>query len=142
VNPTLADPRRVQARRLGQGLLAGALVAAMLVGAAVTMEATRLPSFVPRLTMVNPTPYQVEVDVTGEDRDGWLSLGGLRRESTKSMYEVIDQGDSWIFRFGYGGQAGGETRLTGAQLRADRWHVRIPPEVGDRLRAAGMPPSA
>jgi hypothetical protein len=142
VNPTLADPRRIQARRLGLSLLAGAVAAAVFVGLAVIKEATRLPAFVPRLTVVNQTQYQVEVDVTGEERDGWLSLGGIRKGSTKRMFEIIDQGDRWVFRFHYGGEDGGELTVTAAELRADRWQVTIPPQVGDRLLAAGMTPSA
>lgn len=142
MNPTVASPRRPQARNVSQGLAAVALGGALFAGMLVTVEATRLPSFVPRLTVANPTPYNVEIDVTGADGDGWLNLGGVRRESTKHLYEVIDHGDRWIFRFHYGGVEAGQMAVPGDQLRAGGWRMRIPPEVGDRLRAAGLAPSA
>ena len=142
MNPTVAGPRRPQARNVSQGLVAVALGAALIAGTLVTIQATRLPSFVPRLSVVNPTPYHVEIDVTGAGGDGWLNLGGVRRESTKHLYEVIDEGDRWVFRFSYGGVDAGQVTIPGDQLRAGGWRVTIPWAAADRLRAAGLTPSA
>ena len=142
MNPTLASPRRLQSRILGQGLLAAALLAVASAGVLVMIEAARLPSFVPRLSITNPTPYDVEIDARGTAGVGWLNLGGIRRESTKRLYEVIDQGEQWVFRFSYGGAEGGELTVPRRDLRASGWRVAIPAEVGDRLRAAGLSPSA
>ncbi|MDQ3979021.1 MAG: hypothetical protein M3314_05650 [Actinomycetota bacterium] len=142
MNPTVARPRRPQSRTLGQGLLAVAGIAALAAGVLVTTEATRLPSFVPRLSVINPTPYDVEIDVARPAGPGWLNLGGVRRESIKRLYEVIDQGERWVFRFRYAGREAGEMTVRAQDLRASGWQVAIPAEVGDRLRAAGLSPSA
>ena len=52
-----------------------------------------------RITIVNPTEYDVDVDVTGPDRDGWLPVAIVGARSEKVAQGVIDQGDLWIFRF-------------------------------------------
>lgn len=142
MNPTLTGPRRPQARTVQRSIVAGLLVAVLVLGLNAAAGGLRLPSFVPRLSVSNPTAYQIEIDVTGAERDGWLSLGAVRRESTKTVHEILDQGDRWRFRFHAGGEDGGELVLSVAQLRADRWRVTIPPEVGDRFRRAGLQPSA
>ena len=141
MNPTLTGPRRLQPRQVGQGLLTGVLAAAVL-GVVMVSPATRLPSSVPRLSLANPTDYAVEIDVRGADEGGWLNLGSVRRESRYTIDEVLDQGDQWVFRFRYGGEDGGELVVSRAELRADRWRVTVPAEVGGRLQQEGLQPSA
>ncbi len=142
MNPTLTGPRRLKARPVQQGILAGMVIVAFVAGLVLATNALRLPEFVPRLSLENPTTYQVEIDVTGADRDGWLSLGAVRRESAKTVYEILDQGDQWRFRFRSGGEDGGELLVSRAQLRANGWRVTIPSEAGDRFRGAGLQASA
>ncbi len=142
MNPTVAGPRRMHSPTIAQGFLITALLSATVAGVLLAGEVTRLPSVVPRITVVNPTQYNVQIDVTGLSRDGWLSLGGVRRETTKHLYEVIDQGNRWIFHFHYAGQDAGELSMSKAELRAGDWRLSIPPGVGARLRAAGLTPSA
>jgi len=95
-------------------------------------------SAVRRLTVHNPTPYTVNVDVTGADRDGWRDLGAFARESERTVEELKDPGDTWVFRFSYGGLDAGELEVTTDQLDADGWTFTVPAEVGQRLRQAGV----
>ncbi|MFN2504702.1 MAG: hypothetical protein ABR540_10855 [Acidimicrobiales bacterium] len=119
-----------------------AVGAAVLVGFAfVASSWLEGPSFVPRLTIDNPTVYQLEVELGRPGHDAVVGLGPIRRESTRHFEEVGDQGDRCVFRFSYGGQPGGELVVSRAQLEEARWRIVVPTQVGDRLRDAGLPPS-
>lgn len=95
-----------------------------------------------RLTVENPSPYAISVDVTGAERDGWLNLGSVPREGRRTVQEVADQGQKWIFRFSYGGVDAGEVTVNRDQLAKNGWSVTVPPEVAERLREAGLSESA
>jgi hypothetical protein len=117
-------------------------VAAVVVAAAVLVPGMRLPTFVRRVTVTNPTAYGVQVEVTDPQRDGWLDLGGFPPSSSRPVLLVVDQGANWVFRFTYGGDDVGQIALTRAELKRTNWRVTIPPELGERLAAAGRPASA
>jgi hypothetical protein len=102
---------------------------------------TPSPTLVDRVTIVNPTPYHLEVDVTGAGRSHGVGLGAIGREQTRSFEDVIDQGREWIFRFTSGAADGGEVRIAREQLEHDRWRCTVPADVAQRLRTAGVPPS-
>lgn len=136
---TQPGPHRVRATRIFAGLAVSALGALALLG--LVRVVIREPSFVGRITVANPTVYNLEVGVTGGDRKGVLGLGTVERESKATFASVIDQGDEWIFRFAYGGQGGGELVLSRADLERNRWQVTVPDEVGRRLKGAGVPPT-
>ena len=107
----------------------------------VVLPATRSPAFIDRVTVVNPQPWSVEVDVTGEERDGVVGIASVGREQSQTVEEVLDQGRSWVFRFSYGGADGGELVIARAQLERAGWKVTVPEEFAARMRAAGMGPS-
>jgi hypothetical protein len=117
------------------GLVLGPL---LLVGRLTAAE----PSFVPELTVVNPLVYKVNVGVRAPGDEGWSGLGTVRRETAKTIEQVADEGPLWTFRFTYGGELGGEITMSRDQLRADGWRLAVPSDVGERLREAGMEPSA
>lgn len=141
--PLLTRPRPLLFRVGGLDIFYGVLI---LVSALLAMMLLRsfTPSiqFVERLTIRNPTQYSLEVEATGSRRDGWLGLGTLPREDEKAFEEVIDQGQRWTFRFSYGGQLLGDLVISRADLEEGAWRIAVPPEIGERLRAAGTAPSA
>jgi hypothetical protein len=98
------------------------------------------PPTVERIEIVNPTDYDVAVDVSGPDRQGWLPLSVAEHRSSVTVSEVIDQGERWSFRFRHFGEAVGEISLSRDQLEANEWLVEIPAEVGERLRDLGRQP--
>jgi hypothetical protein len=100
------------------------------------------PSYVARLTVVNDTQYNVNVEVTGGAHDGWLDLGSVSRERTRTLEQIVDQGERWVFRFSYAGVAAGEVALDRTELSRQGWRLTVPVEVGERLREAGLRPSA
>jgi hypothetical protein len=94
------------------------------------------------LKVVNETVYDLEVRVTDADRGGWVPLGRTRSGETTTHQQVDDVGDVWIFSFEYPGRMdGGELRVSRDVLEDDDWEVRVPDDVEDRLRSAGVEPS-
>ena len=133
-------PDRVRRHlRLGAGVVALAVVVA--VGLAFVVDLSGGPSTIPRLTFENPTGYALDIEVSPGPGAGWTSAGSVRQRSTADVYEVIDQGEVWLFRFDSQGESGGEVRLSRAELEASGWRVVIPAAVGERLAQAGAPPT-
>lgn len=133
--------RPAPARSAGTVLALVFAVAAGLAAEAMALRAIRSPSFVRQVTVDNPTVYNLEVDVS-DGRRGWVGLGAIAREETQTFLEVIDHGDTWVFRFAYAGVDGGQVTVRREELARSRWRVRVPDEVQARLAAAGLEPSA
>ena len=140
MSPVLTRPPRATSPAAVATTVVLGLTVVVLFLLAVRMTADR-PSFVAELTVVNPTVYKIDVEVQG-DGPRRLELGSVRREQSSTYEDVIDQGARWVFRFSYGGVPGGELAVSRAQLEADEWRVVVPGDVGERLRLAGLRPSA
>ena len=125
----------------------GIAVAAVVVGLAAAIGLTFLvglssgPTTIPRIVFENPTVYALDIEVSSGAAGGWTSAGSVRQKSAAEVTEVIDQGDTWVFRFDSQGASGGELRLSRTELEASGWRVSIPVEVGTRLADAGAPPN-
>jgi hypothetical protein len=128
-------PRRLS-RWWWLGLAGGVLVIAVLVVHPVLGG----PSFVHRLTIANPSEFDVTVAVSPAGRQERLPLGAVGRRSSIDLQDVIDQGSRWAFHFSSGGQDGGEVQVPRAELGRNGWRLQIPREVVDRLRARGAKP--
>ena len=141
MNPVLTRPPSSSARfaRIVAVILVSAIGLATLV--AVSGLEQREGSYV-RITIENPLPYLVNVEVTGATRDGWSDLATVGRGRTRVVEEVHDQGDEWNFRFTYGGVQAGELIMGRDQLANEGWKITVPTAVADRLRDAGLRESA
>jgi hypothetical protein len=116
------------------------LVLSCIVVILVLSWLVRGPDFVDRVTIANPTAFDVDVSVSGSD-GGVLDLTYITAGETKVVRSVIDQGDVWIFRFSYGGTDAGTLRMDRMKLEQNDWRVVIPKAVEDRLDAAGHEPT-
>jgi hypothetical protein len=96
------------------------------------------PPFVESLTVVNPTAYDIDVDVTDGARDGWIRLGEVEDSGTTQFEVVLDQGAVWIVRLADG--EGGELRLTRDELERADWRIEVPRDTDARLRPSWGPP--
>lgn len=105
----------------------------------VVVACPGLPPTVDRITIANPNEYDLDVDVTGQDRDAWLPLAIVEAGSEDVVEDVIDQGEVWIFRFKHFGDPIEEVRLTRGELERNGWRVEVPAEVGQRLQQLGRP---
>ena len=141
MNPVLTRPPSSSARltRIGAVIVVSAIGVAALI--AVTRMDERDVSYV-RLTIENPLPYLVNVEVAGTTRDGWLDVAAVGRGRTRVVEEVRDQGHEWVFRFSYGGVQAGELVMRRDQLVNDGWKITVPTAVADQLREAGLSESA
>jgi hypothetical protein len=99
------------------------------------------PPRVDRITIVNQTGYDLDVDVAGPERGGWLPVAIVEAHSERVAEEVIDQGEVWVFRFSHWGDPVGELSLTRAELEGASWRVEVPAEVEERLQRLARPPS-
>ena len=116
------------------------VVAACALGLLVLVsQVLQSPGAIDRISVENPTRYDISVLVTERDRDGWIDIGIVPRESTGQFDEIVDQGEVWIFRFSAQGHVGGELRLNRAELEQARWKVVIPAAVEAVLRDEGAP---
>ena len=116
-------------------------VAVLVVAFTVVTDVVTGPATVDRLTVVNPTPYTLTVEVAGADQGGWLPITTVAKQSRSVVREVSDQGDTWVFRVRGQGADGGTFARAHTDLAASDWTVEIPAEVTQRLRAAGAPPN-
>ena len=118
----------------------GPIVLGVLAVAAVFVIAQLLapPHYVSRVTFQNSTPYELTVETSGGDGDGWLPIGTIDRRSATQFGEIYDMGDAWEFRVWAQGAEVGRFRLTRAQLEQSGWRVQIPRKIGDVLAGAGV----
>jgi hypothetical protein len=135
---TVVLPRsRPRDRLLRSALLmvVAASIGLLLLGASCSEK-----DVVDRLTIVNRTPFNVDVQVADAEKESWLILRRARRESSTVNEMVTDVGPTWVFRFRYGGRDVGELTIDRDELRRARWRVQVPSEVADRMRELGFEP--
>lgn len=113
----------------------------LLVSILILLGACDNVSYVERVVLVNPTEYDVLVDVRSADGKSWLGLGIAKRDSETLVQEVIDQGETWVFRFSYVGEHLGQDRISRSDLVRNRWRYEIPERVGETLKEKGYAPS-
>jgi hypothetical protein len=117
--------------------------AALIVGIALVLWiGTRLlqgPHFVEQVRIVNETDYDVNANVSGTDRRV-LGLGYVEAGADTTVRSVIDQGDTWIFTFSFGGTRAAKISVSEAELERADWTVEVPTEVEERLDRAGYEP--
>jgi hypothetical protein len=117
------------------------VIVVAVAGLGLVSRSMSQPATVHRLSIVNDTPYALDVEVTGASRDGWTGLATAERERTTDVSDVVDQGQTWIFRVGSQGVDGGEVTVSRDDLARSDWKVVIPASVGTRLAAEGAPPT-
>lgn len=133
--PTGGAPFRVRRARIADFAIASVVVV-MLVAVPRFLDA---PHRVDRLTVENPTGYDISIEVTDRRRRGWVAVGTVQRATTSTFEEIVDQGDVWIFRFSTQGEDSGELQVARQQLERDGWRMRVPAEVGEQLEVEGVP---
>lgn len=92
---------------------------------------------VPAITVTNPTDHLTTVQVTGDDLNGWLSLGPALPRSDRVFEEVLDAGAEWTFRFLYMGHSE-EITMTREELVDNDWRLEVPARLGERLDELGV----
>jgi hypothetical protein len=97
------------------------------------------PRLVSQVTFVNASPYALNVQVAGANRDGWMLLGTVAPKTGSTVAQVVDQGATWVFRVQAQGIDVSDIALSRSELVASGWRVTIPPAVIARLEAQQVP---
>jgi hypothetical protein len=140
MNQLLTEPAPASVRRVGPLARKLGVVLAAAAMLAIGLWITRGPDFVGRVRVSNASGYDLNVDVTGAERDGWLPISVAAGGLTTTTKDVVDQRDTWIFRFAYAGNAAGELSVSRAELAKRGWRIAVPEDVSARLRAEGIQP--
>jgi hypothetical protein len=117
------------------------VIVVLLLGVAMALLASCSgpPPTVDRITVVNPTGYDLDLQVSDPDRSSWLPAGVAEAGSQQITEEVIDQGEIWVFRFLHWGDPVGELEITRSELERNGWRLEVPAAVEERLRQMGRP---
>jgi hypothetical protein len=110
-----------------------------IVAAVVLASCAGPPPTIAEITIVNGTAYDLDVEVSGEDRQGWFPVAIVEAGSTDVSEEVIDQGEVWVFRFRHWGDPVGELSLNRGELEESGWRVEVPEAISERLRELERP---
>lgn len=116
-------------------ILVAAGIGLFLLGASCSED-----DVVDRVTIVNRTPFDVDVQLSDAKKETWLILSRAGRESSTVSELVRDVGPTWVFRFHYGGRDVGEVTIERDELRRARWRLEVPSDVADRMRELGFEP--
>lgn len=137
----VTDPIAPSTRSHRAPRLLGAAVAAALALAAAGRLVGLLapPDVVDRVTVVNDTPFAFHVEVSDDGR-AWLGLGVARASEEHTFSEVVDQGGTWTFRWGYAEHVAGSTTVDRPVLARADWIVTVPAEASERLAELGVAP--
>jgi hypothetical protein len=107
------------------------LLAAVLAGSLLLV---RDRTFVPRVTIDNPTALALDVDIAASTRDGWVPAGVAAERGATAFHEVLDHGDEWAFRF-TNGDGTAVLRVSRDDLARNGWRVEVPASIAERLAA-------
>lgn len=123
----------------------GALVSLVVIGLALYLVALLTTASVlladparVDLTVENTTGYELNVRVRSSVDDNVLGLGPIGPRSTKDYMSVIDQGETWVFEYSYGGVVAATPTVSRSDLEAGT--VQVPGSVEAELRSAGFEP--
>jgi len=117
-------------------MMAAGVVLAVVIILGV-LAAVQGPGYVDHVTIDNPTPYPVDVYVTGGDGGSRLALGPVSPGERHAFSSVVDQGDRWVVHVTSAGTDGGTVVLERSRLEQRRWVVTIPDETASKLAANG-----
>jgi hypothetical protein len=118
---------------------AGLAVIAALVCAWAGTHLLAGPHVVARITISNPTPYDIDVSVTDGAGHGSTGLGVVPRRGTATFEDVADEGPVWVFMMSAQGESGGQLQMARGELVAAAWRLTMPSSVEGVLRAKGAP---
>lgn len=135
---TVHDPTRTSGRRRSLLALGGLALGLGLIALAF-VNCGGSP-YVSEIVVANPTGYPLSVEVTGQADSAWLLLGTAQPGRDHRFQEVLDQGEVWVFRFGYGGRMAGELTVPRSELEESGWRVEVPLTVESTLLEEGAPP--
>jgi hypothetical protein len=142
---TRSRPSRADrpAQSFGRYLRADAVAIVIAIAAVLVVGVVLLagPARIDHLTVANPTDYDVSIQLASGTNDAWLPFAVVGQRSTQQFRDVLDQGDTWVFRIRAQGQDAGDVTVTRAELAAAGWQMTVPASVTAQLQGLGIPAS-
>jgi hypothetical protein len=112
-----------------------------IVLAAFAVLCPNSPERVDRLTVSNPTPFAMTVEVR-DQAGAWMPAAIVDHESSATRDEsVIDVGDEWTFRFSAQGRYADTVTLTRSELESQRWTLVVDPTIAQAFTESEARPS-
>ena len=140
MSPDLAMLDRPRGAKRRMNAVPWEVVIGILLALFLTGPLVRGPRFVSRVTIENPSQHTITVSATTRAHDGWTVVGVAAARTSTSFDEVIDQGDTWVFRARGNIGPPVEFEVPRADLERSRWRVTVPDEVERQLRSSGASP--
>src|SRR5712671_6945868 len=99
---TRSRPSRADrpARSFGRYVRADGLAIVIAIASVLLIGIVLLngPARVDQVTVANPTDYEVSIQLASSTDGAWLPFAIVGLRSTREFSDVIDQGDTWVFR--------------------------------------------
>jgi hypothetical protein len=135
VAPRLADRPTVPAstRYRVQWWWFAVAAAALLLVYVLPRLVDTTPATVPRLTIVNPSGYDIDVSLTDASHNGLMPVGTARAHTSTDFGQVIDQGPNWVFHFASPDATAPEVAVSRSTLKQQGWREVIPDAVIQQL---------
>lgn len=140
MSPDLAMLERPHGARRRMNVIPWEVVIGIVLALFVTGPLVRGPRFVSRVTIENPSPHTITVSATTKGHAGWTVVGIAAARTSTSFRDVVDQGDTWVFRASANIGPPIEFAVPRAALDRSGWRVTVPDEVERQLRAGGASP--
>jgi hypothetical protein len=112
-----------------------ASLVALLCGTLLIDDPARLPA----LTIDNPTPYDVKVDVSGDNGSSWTVLTTARQNCAATVESPVDRGDRWLFRMRAQGLVASEIAVGRSDIERLNWRTAVPADLAQQWEASGVP---
>jgi hypothetical protein len=142
---TRSRPSRADrpARSLGRYVRADAVAIVIAIASVLLIGIVLMggPARVDHITITNPTDYDLSIQLASDANGSSLPFAVIGQRSTREFHDVLDQGDSWLFRFRAQGQDAGDVTITRSQLASAGWQLTVPGTVLAQLQQLGVPAS-
>jgi hypothetical protein len=142
---TRSRPSRADrpARSFGRYVRADAVAIIIAIASVLVIGVVLLdgPARIDHLAIANPTDYDLTIQLAPDANSAWLPFAVIGQRTTREFHDVLDQGDSWQFRFRAQGEGAGAVTVSRSQLAADGWQLTVPESVVAQLQQLGVPSS-
>ena len=135
MNQLQTHPAPVGVYRTGNALRVAVVVVVSVATFLGVSHLLERPPFVERLSIVNGTSLQLDVDTSDRRAGAWTPAGGVDPRTTTAFPDVVDHGDTWWFRV-IAGDRSAVWSVSRAQLDRDHWRIELPRAAVDELGAA------
>lgn len=89
------------------------------------------PSMIPRVTVSNPSSGDLEIDVAPVRGGATLDLGHVAPRSSRTIQDVLDQGDTWVFTVSSARARLGTFPVDRDELADNDWTITLPADLTD-----------